>query len=280
MAERLLKLSRDYVRRSRGPLSRLRPGTRLAYVFLVSVSSMVFGRIEVLVALATASIVFFLLSGPSLRKLLSVSLLAAAVVWSIVLAQALFYQGSPRTPIAVLVPSTTPIIGRFTGGIYIYYEGLGYGFRQSLRALAGLYAGAGLASSTSIMDIYALLARHPRLLAALLAGLRGLEKLLDELEEGLASLKLTGARLGFSRLHKLIPLIVRRIEAGATSTALALEYSSPVRVAEGWGIVALMLFGLASLLMVLYVLYLLYSAGVLYSPFLQELYEWLRLWFS
>lgn len=278
MAEQLVRLSRSYVARSRGPLARLRPGTRLAYALLVSVASIVLGRIEALLLLAVAGLAFFAASKPEPRKAASVALLAATVVWSIMVSQALFYQGTPRTPIAVIVSSTTPVIGPLTGGVYIYYEGVFYGLRQSLRALACLLTGAGLAASMSVLDIYALLAGRRRLLVMLLAALRGLERLLEELEESIASARLSGARLGLFRLYRLVPLVARRIDSMATSVALAIEYSAPVRTCRAWSPAGILLLAAAASLALLYILYMSYSAGIIWSPQLHQLYEALRLW--
>ncbi|ALL01466.1 hypothetical protein Pyrde_1422 [Pyrodictium delaneyi] len=247
---------------------------------LVSVSSIVFGRIEALALLAVAGVAFFAASRPGPRKVASVALLASIVVWSIMVSQALFYQGTPRTPIAVIVPSNTPVIGALTGGVYVYYEGVLYGLRQSLRALACLFTGAGLAASMSVLDIYTLLAGHRKLLVVLLAALRGLEKLLRELEESLASARLSGARLGLSRLHRLVPLVARRIESMSVSVALAMEYSTPVRVYSAWSTVAVLLLAATIALALLYTIYMLYSVGIVHDSWLHRLYEILRLWMA
>jgi energy-coupling factor transport system permease protein len=54
-------------------------------------------------------------------------------LWGTVFSQALFYQEWPRTILLTLIPDDTPILGRITGGVYVYNEGLSYGLIQGLR---------------------------------------------------------------------------------------------------------------------------------------------------
>jgi energy-coupling factor transport system permease protein len=54
-------------------------------------------------------------------------------LWSIALSQALFYHEWPRTAAFTLVPEAFPLLGRLTGGVYIYKEGFVHGVVQGLR---------------------------------------------------------------------------------------------------------------------------------------------------
>lgn len=54
-------------------------------------------------------------------------------VWGIALSQALFYHEWPRTVVFTLVPPDFPLLGWFTGGVYVYEEGFVHGMVQGLR---------------------------------------------------------------------------------------------------------------------------------------------------
>ncbi len=284
MAELFVSLARRYVERSQGPLSRLSLGTRLSILFFISVAVIVFDRMVVLEALAVASVLMFVLCRPSSRKILAVVGLVAATVWSIVFSQALFYQGTPRTAILELVPSSTPVIGWLTGGVYIYYEGIVYGLKQSIRAVATIFMGAAVVSSTSSTEIYQLLSAHPRLLTATLVALRGLEKLLNEISDAIAMLKLSGERVGCMKLYGFIPLITKRIEDVSISATLVLSYANPTLprgndTTHRFSVAALSIVAITIILLTLYALLQLYKAGLIWTPILEELYDILRLWF-
>lgn len=63
-------------------------------------------------------------------------------IWGTMIGQALFYNQEPRTMIACLVSPTTPMIGEWTGGIFVYREGLEHGAVQALRS--GIMLSCGL----------------------------------------------------------------------------------------------------------------------------------------
>ncbi len=280
MAELIISITKKYVERSKGPLSRVSFDTRLSILLFISVAAIVFDRVSILTALAITSTTLFALCKPNLRKVIAVAVFTLATVWSIVFSQGLFYQGTPRTVITELVPSSTPIIGWLTGGIYLYYEGLTYGLKQSIRAIATILMGAAVVSSTSSTEVYQLLSKHPRILITVLVALRGIEKLLNELMDALAMIKLSGEKVGYTKLLGFIPLISRRIEEVSISAALIMDYANP-KVGRGGTHVTSLAIVLATLaLAILYIITKAYVAGVLWNPLIERIYELTRLWFS
>lgn len=55
-------------------------------------------------------------------------------IWGSMASQALFYNQEPRTAMACLISPTVPILGKLTGGVFVYREGLEYGAVQALRS--------------------------------------------------------------------------------------------------------------------------------------------------
>jgi len=281
LSEAVVKVVRCYFSRASGLFANATIGTRLALALLVSILAIVLGPSELLTLLSFFAAVLFMSTKPSPRKAVTVIGLVALVVWSIMLSQALFYQGSPRTPIAVIVPESFPIIGWLTGGIYVYYEGIVYGLKQSLRATACLLAGAALASTTSTIDVFTLLAGHPRLLALLLAGLRGVERALVELEDALSMLKLSGEKIGIANLYSLAVLLAMRAKEMSQTIALMIEYSRPQKVSRPITLATTVILAMVVVITFAYLFYKLIETGILpLTPQLLAFYEATRLWMS
>jgi len=63
-------------------------------------------------------------------------------IWGSMASQALFYSQEPRSIVACLIAPTVPVIGKLTGGVFVYREGLEYGAVQALRS--GIMLSVGL----------------------------------------------------------------------------------------------------------------------------------------
>ena len=74
-------------------------------------------------------------------------------LWATVFSQALFYQTFPRTILLTLLPKDFPFLGKLTGGIYVYKEGLTYGLVQGLRLASTLALGLLICFTTEPKDI-------------------------------------------------------------------------------------------------------------------------------
>jgi len=91
---------------------------------------------------------FFLIRPPAsyIRTMLY---LMTVALFATLISQGLFYYFEPRTPIFTIIRSDTPVIGRLTGGVYLYREGLFYGAIQSMRLFS-----AALLSMIIVMTTY------------------------------------------------------------------------------------------------------------------------------
>jgi len=91
---------------------------------------------------------FFLIRPPAsyIRTMLY---LMIVTLFATLISQGFFYYFEPRTPIFTIIRSDTPIIGRLTGGVYFYREGLLYGAIQSMRLFS-----ATLLSMIIVMTTY------------------------------------------------------------------------------------------------------------------------------
>ena len=76
-------------------------------------------------------------------------ILIAVSLWGTIFSQALFYREWPRTIILPLIPRELPLLGKVTGGLYVYKEGFLYGLIQGLRFSAMTAAGLLLCWTTA-----------------------------------------------------------------------------------------------------------------------------------
>lgn len=76
-------------------------------------------------------------------------ILIAVSLWGTIFSQALFYREWPRTIVLTLIPQEFPVLGKVTGGLYVYKEGFLYGLIQGLRFSAMTAAGLLLCWTTA-----------------------------------------------------------------------------------------------------------------------------------
>ncbi|MBW1926580.1 MAG: energy-coupling factor transporter transmembrane protein EcfT [Deltaproteobacteria bacterium] len=76
-------------------------------------------------------------------------ILIAIGLWGTIFSQALFYREWPRTIVLTLIPRELPLLGKITGGLYVYKEGFLYGLIQGLRFSAMTAAGLLLCWTTA-----------------------------------------------------------------------------------------------------------------------------------
>ena len=100
-----------------------------------------------------ASIGLTVLSLPPWRQIRLLILFLFFVTWGLIYSQAIFYNEFPRTVLFTLVGADVPFIGRLTGGIRIYREGLLYGAIQSLRFNTTLTLGCFIIWTTQPRDL-------------------------------------------------------------------------------------------------------------------------------
>ena len=76
-------------------------------------------------------------------------ILIAVSLWGTIFSQALFYREWPRTIVLTVIPQEFPVLGKITGGLYVYKEGFLYGLIQGLRFSAMTAAGLLLCWTTA-----------------------------------------------------------------------------------------------------------------------------------
>ncbi|MCK6529023.1 energy-coupling factor transporter transmembrane protein EcfT [Myxococcota bacterium] len=125
----------------------LDPRLKVAGVACASLLAVVLDSPPSLLALGAAGVASLLGAGLGRRALWAALAGGAAIAWSTVLSQALFYGAEPRTPVAVLLPAFEAAGIRFPG-LAVWKEGALHGAVQALRFVGVTYAGIALAAST------------------------------------------------------------------------------------------------------------------------------------
>lgn len=120
-------------------LHRLDPRVKLFWLFGISVLSVVFGTPDLLAILFISTLPFWFMLKPSKSRIKAIIFIFMSVLLSFTISQALFYYWA-KDPLFTLVPSSFPLVGPLTGGIYFYADGAVYGLYQSFRVMASLSA--------------------------------------------------------------------------------------------------------------------------------------------
>ncbi|MDY0129775.1 MAG: energy-coupling factor transporter transmembrane protein EcfT [Methanosarcina vacuolata] len=120
-------------------LHRLDPRVKLLWLFGISVLSVVFGTPGLLAILFISTLPFWFILKPSKSRIKAVLIIFGSVLLSFTVSQALFYYWA-KEPLFTLIPSSFPLVGPLTGGIYFYADGAVYGLYQSFRVMASLSA--------------------------------------------------------------------------------------------------------------------------------------------
>jgi energy-coupling factor transport system permease protein len=131
----------------RGILTRLDARVKLLWMFVVAFLAVSLRDGYLLLALFVTTWPFWLMLRPDRRKLCQVLGIFGFLTLSFMVSQAFFYYWA-GSPWLVVIRPDFPVIGRITGGIYIYKEGIVYGAVQSLRMLATVGAALIVAGST------------------------------------------------------------------------------------------------------------------------------------
>ena len=278
-------------------LAQLDPRLKLGLLVWISTLSVIFDSPAALAALVAVGSI--LISGLRLRPRgwLIVLGLLAAVAWSTLLSQALFYAQLPRTPWFTLLEPRRWGAWNWLGLVF-YREGAVYGLAQSLRVLAVMLAGLAVCLSTSPERLLASLVwlRVPLAIGfTTMTALRSLPLLLDELVTVRQARRLRGYQLAWwapsgmrSEFALLVPVLagaLRRAAALATSvTSRGFDPAAgrtiyPALQMRRWE--RFVVVGLISSWLVLSAaksLYRLYLADLYYAPSLRPLYDLVRHW--
>ncbi|PKM48068.1 MAG: energy-coupling factor transporter transmembrane protein EcfT [Firmicutes bacterium HGW-Firmicutes-8] len=131
----------------KGILNRLDARAKLLWMIVLAFLAVALREPYLLLILFISTWPFWLLLKPDKDKLKKVLMVFASLTLSFMISQALFYYWA-KAPWLVLIPEDCPLIGRITGGVYIYKEGIIHGAVQSLRLLSTMGAALIVAGST------------------------------------------------------------------------------------------------------------------------------------
>lgn len=219
-------------------------------------------------------------------------------IWGSMASQTLFYAREPRTVIACLLPPATPVIGAWTGGVYIYREGLEYGAVQALRSGTMLTLGLLINWTSDPRQLLrSLLAwRLPYELGFMLVtGLRFLPVIFQETAVVLTAQRLRGfnplrtmspRHLLQTAFQTLFPILARTLRRAAT-LASSVESRGfgrevPQVALPAWPLGERFLcYGL--LLKIIGIILLktvdiLQFNGLFYLPSWRRIYDWMKVW--
>jgi energy-coupling factor transport system permease protein len=264
------------------------------------------GCLVILLDSPTALLVCFLgglalvaLSVPTWRQIGLLCAFLFFTTWGLIYSQAIFYNEFPRTVLFTLVPADLPLIGKMTGGIRVYREGLFHGIVQSLRFNTTLVIGCFIVWTTQPRDLLLALAqlRVPATLAFMVTtALHFIPVIANEAMTVFRSQRLRGFRYFRLNLFATCRGILnsfRPILAGNIRHATHLGESvesrgfSPEAVTQRTSLRALKMgawdFSLLAVLFVcligvvgLKLLYFCYANGIYYASWLRHAYTFTR----
>lgn len=124
-----------------GWLQRLDPRTKVAALAFIATYSILLDSPQSLFLLFVTQLLLHATAQTSFARWQVMIVLISAGMWGTMIGQAMFYSQEPRTVIACIFSPTLPIIGEWSGGVYLYREGAAHGVMQGLRSGTMLAAG-------------------------------------------------------------------------------------------------------------------------------------------
>lgn len=282
------------------PVKQLDARVKLICLFCISLLMVLIDTAATLGACFCLAVLLHLLARTEPRKLKVLFIFLIVALWGTALSQSIFYAGCPRTVILTVIPSDTGIIGRWTGGIQIYREGLVHGLVQGLRFLIMTTLGMLVVWTTEPQDMLEgmLRMRIPYGQAFMLVtAFRFIPILLEEVNAILLAARIKGFRpFGRGMIHPLrtagiiLNPLLSNLVRKSSYLAISVEcrgFSLAVRrlgrkgknlhPAEAAVILSLVL-AVVTVISVK-VAYLLYFHGLYYAPFLRPVYSLARNYF-
>ena len=153
-----------------------------------------------------------------------------AVIFTVI-SQGFFYYFEPKTPVLTIIPENWGLIGKVTGGVAVYREGLTYGVLQSLRLCSALLLSMIIVMTTYPSDMILGLERigvPEKVGFVVTVSIRFLPAIMEEAKRIMTAQKLRGiSGKGFSgglrvMRYLLPPLIIDSLRQ-ARRIALAAE---------------------------------------------------------
>jgi energy-coupling factor transport system permease protein len=281
-------------------LAHLHPHTKIAVLTIAGCLVILLDSPIALFVCFLASLILILLISPPWHQIRLLILFIGLGTWGLIYSQAIFYNEFPRTVIFTLVYKDFPLIGKVTGGIHFYREGLLHGAVQSLRFNTTLTIGCFIIWTTQPRDLLLALVklRVPYNLAFMVTtALRYIPLIGSEAITVIRSQRLRGFRyLQLNLLHassgilnSLRPILtnnIRRathlgeaVESRAFSPEAAAEHRTFLRELkmkqQDALLISVVLICLLSVIG-LKILYFLYANGLYYASWMRGVYTFVR----
>ena len=268
-------------------IHRLSPFLKLLYSIVISILVVLLKTPWDLFILTLSTFCVLLLARPNLARLRLLIYTVGIVVIATSVSQVFFYYFEPRTVIFTLINKNFPIIGRITGGIYLYKEGIIYGLIQSLRILSVMFMATSIVISTHPSQMITALNKvHiPKEISFIIAtSIRFLPHMIEETKRIWTAIRLKGFKLNNTHnaikafKYVLSPLIINSLRQ-ARLVALAAEvrgYSfrelTPKRKNSLLRFNTLELVTISFFIILLYVAILPFKMGLSKVPFIQTFF--------
>lgn len=139
--------------------TKLEPRTKILMMLIAGCLVILLDSPIALLVCFLGSLTLIALSRPTWRQIGLLCVFLFFTTWGLIYSQAIFYNEFPRTVLFTLVPPEFPIIGKMTGGIRVYREGLFHGIVQSLRFNTTLGIGCFIVWTTQPRDMLLALAQ-------------------------------------------------------------------------------------------------------------------------
>ncbi|MDL1970327.1 MAG: energy-coupling factor transporter transmembrane protein EcfT [Candidatus Desulfofervidaceae bacterium] len=265
--------------------SQLDPRTKMAFLASTVLLSISLDRPLSLAILFLSILFLYLLARLSLIQLKLACLFIVLSLWTTIFSQALFYQAFPRTIMLTLLPADFPVLGKLTGGIYIYREGLTYGLIQGLRLTSNLALGLLVCFTTEARDVLLALTalKVPYSLAFMvMTALRFIPILTEEFMNVIMAQRIKGFEpFKFRHLPKMVfftltPVLANTLRRSYTLAAAAYsrgfspttQRSSWQRLAFKWSdkIGIALVLTLSIFVALVKFIYFLYAQDIFYHP--------------
>lgn len=219
-------------------------------------------------------------------------------IWGAMVSQALFYNQEPRTVVACLASPSTPVVGRLTGGIFLYSEGLEYGAVQALRSAIMLTTGLLICWTTDprqLLKSFLAWKMPYELSFMLITGIRFLPVIFNETAVVLTAQRLRGfeplktlspRKMIQTAFQTLFPILARTLRRAATLTysvesrgfGRKVHVVSLPRWPAGERYICFISLSLLAVLLLLKLLYALQFNGLIYVAGLRGMYDFIKLW--
>ncbi|MEG0831997.1 MAG: energy-coupling factor transporter transmembrane component T, partial [Acidaminococcaceae bacterium] len=265
--------------------------TKLCVLFAFALLTVTIDNPRSLFLLFSVALGLHLVAQTSVYKWQVLAVLIMLGLWGSMVSQALFFAQNPRTPLVVLLAPDFPYLGKLTGGLIIYREGVIYGAVQGLRSSIMLTLGLLVCWTSDPRQLLRALTAwklSPQMAFMLVTALRFLPVLAAETGEVLIALRLrSDSATGRSSVVRHLPYVanpllarcLRRAQTLALSVVSRGFFLANKKTGDAWPtrerLLCLILVLLVGVIVGGKIIYLLAEHGYYFGEF-RLLYDWTK----